>query len=358
METRNYLEHLRHVETMFAIVIREYSPTQEQEATTSGGQTPFEPNEGVAVTGDPTKSTSTTTVSTSTPLLEQRNQAGDTKVQHHLEPQQQDGVQTVQETYHEDDGRNLDCIERISAQTQLELGRVALHASVTAMMAETFNRRRQSLAYLLYRGFVAVYRHARAGARRSLLWESAADIGRIKQLASSTAGGDDSLDTHVPVGRGENISHHSIDCSDVASARNNKDRTCCISEKDGLLAVDGGRIDEVEFNIGIDATRATGCPEAAGSRETRRATRELRNEANRVALRDKFQREVLRRSTREVTTLLAVDDLRRAPIDGGEMWSKGRQQDDGRYGSNLGAESIQVESVVLRTYKVLEQVFV
>lgn len=69
-------------------------------------------------------------------------------------------------------------------------------------------------------------------------------------------------------------------------------------------------------------------------------TRELQNEANRVAFWDKVQREVLRRSTSEVTKLLAADSLRRTPVEGGRARFSG------------GAESIQVTSYTwyLNTY--------
>lgn len=369
MDTNNHLEHLRHVERIYAVVVRENRPKQEQEATTSeGGKFSDEPNE--RATGDPTESTSTaTTLSTSTAPPERRNQGGKSKAQRRSESQQQDGVQMVQETDHDEEdtaGQNLDCTERICALTQLELERVALHSSLTRVKAETFCRRRQSLAYLLYRGLVAMYRRARAGARRTFVWECAADIGRIKQLlaSSTSAGGGDSMDTNTPAFSGveeDIIPHHSSRSSGVvftgknnhsnsASTCNNTTTTTSIdSERDALfsaVAADGGgRTDEIDLEPEIEAaTRATeeACPEAAGDRETKRATRELRNEANRVALRDKLQREVLRRSNREVIRLLAVDGLRRAPVDGGGMWSKGRQQDDGRYGGNRAAESIQV----------------
>ena len=77
-------------------------------------------------------------------------------------------------------------------------------------------------------------------------------------------------------------------------------------------------------------------PEAAKGRESRRVTGQLQNEAKRVACWDKLQREVLRRSTSEVTELLMADGLRQVPVEAGCARARG------------GSDSIQVNVVLAR----------
>lgn len=275
MDMSKHLEHLRHVGILFAIVVREHGSEEEQAVRTSGEETTSEANERVTITGDPTKPASTTTLSASTLPPEQRNQAGETKVQYLHEPQQQGGAQMVQEIDHEDDGQNLDCVERVTVQTQEGFELVDLNASVTVMKAKAFCRRWQSLAHLLYRGLETVYRHARDGGRHSFVWECAADIGRIKQLASSTSACDGgSIGTGIiPFSRGEQDISQLSSGSDIFVTGNNSHSTSSTSssKKDGSLAEGGGCTDEVDIEFDIETTRAAVSPEAAGSRETTRA---------------------------------------------------------------------------------------
>ncbi|CAM9478023.1 unnamed protein product, partial [Scytosiphon promiscuus] len=181
------------------------------------------------------------------------------------------GWQIPGEVREDQQSRIADCIDRISAQTQSELEAGDLHASTMVATVENFRRRRQSFIGLLYRGWTEVYRDVRAGARRSMVSEFAADIGRIKQTGLSSSGGD-------------------------GSNGNQGQRTSSSSP--------------------AEPTTGKG-PEAAGCRERLRATREIKSEFARVARWDKLQREVLRRSTAEIINLLEIDGLRPAPIGGG-----------------------------------------
>lgn len=213
-----------------------------------------------------------------------------------------------------------DRTERISAQTQSELERAALHSSAMVATAEKFRRRRQSLIGLFYRGLMETYRDVRAEARRTFISECAADIGRIKQTGHGGYGGGQRPRIYSPCPvspssaavanadiSGAGTFRDAVDSNDTATITNNSNDNSTSSS---------GVNPAPEAGVKPDPTAGVG-PEAVGCRERTRVTRELRSEAARVARWDKLQREVLRRSTAEVANLLEIDGLRQAPIDGG-----------------------------------------
>lgn len=189
-----------------------------------------------------------------------------------------------------------DSMAQISTQAKMELERVKRHASALAETARVYCRRRENLAYLTYRGLEALYGDTKARARRTFVFECAADVAQVKQLAS------------------------------VGQASPSREPGSPRSSDGG---VEGHH--EVGAEIGLDE---------AWLRERRRATGEIRSEISRVARRARLQRAVLRRSTGEVLRLLTIDSLRRAPVEGGGRWSGGCIEEGARGGG--GAESMDV----------------
>lgn len=362
MDQSDHLERLKRIETLFAIVVGETVPKSAQDATIPEGACCSRASEGgtdaAAVASSSVLPTCTTTVDVCRLLHEEQELAAtDARVLHPQAQRPGLAVQNVPRTEKEDRG-SLDSerVKGICVQEQSELEQVELHASAAVAAAERFCRRRQSLAYLLYRGLAAVYRDVRAVARRVFVSECAADIGRIKQLASSSSSSSCSLCSgggEKGSGGGSTSGITSLRiameddglCSGVADSGNDNSNAVTSSDLVGL-ATDSEGADETSTAKATTATEAAGVgaaaatavaaaaaatgPEAARSRESRRVTQQLQNEANRVAVWDKIQREVLRRSTSEVTRLLVADSLRGAPVEGGRSQAGG------------GAGSIQV----------------
>ena len=360
MDESDHLERLKRVETLFAIAVGEHDSKEAQYPTTPGRANSYRDNEagenaGAVVTGSSLPTGTTTTAAaavgaSTVPPNEQEEAAADSNVEQQQQQQQQRQQQRQQQqkqggvlpTENEDDGSLDDGrIERICVHAQSDLEQIACHASTAGAAAERFGRRRQSLAYLLYRGLVALFSDARAGARRMFVSECAADIGRIKQLAFSSSsfsrGGGEGGGGGGGGGGGQAERKREGDGIKTTSPP----RT---GRADGFCSgIVGGLALDAEGEKGYPKTGVTTTeaaaetagmaevgPEAARGRESRRVTLELQNEAKRVAFWDKVQREVLRRSTSEVTELLTADSLRQIQVEAGRARVRG------------GAESIQV----------------
>ncbi|CAB1105292.1 unnamed protein product [Ectocarpus sp. CCAP 1310/34] len=355
MDEANHLESLRQVETLFSFAVGGRGTVEETRETTTpkAGVTTGTAAEGlftVAAPGAHATPLGTTLRTSARPPgvpdgreKEEGTPAG-TKEQQRQEQQQQEEdeeARVVQET------AEADCTENFSSHLQLELERVALHESVMKATADKFRRRRQSLAVILWCGLTAMYRDCRARARRTFVSECAADIGRIKQLASSPSSGGGStgegqncplsppppLPPPPPAGGTEDVLNEYCCIS--------SDILCSCGESDNSINRPSG-VDVTDSSPDVqDALRKTTAtierPGVAGQRERTRATRELRSEASRVARWDKLQREVLRRSTYEVTRLLTSDGLRRH--DGGGWPYSWRQRGDRRGGDDGVAKS-------------------
>lgn len=194
-----------------------------------------------------------------------------------------------------------DCIARISAQALFEVEQVKLHASESAAVARLSSRRRQSLTYLTYRGLTALYDDTRARARRAFVSECAADVARVKHLASV-----------------------------VGKTRKN-------GLSDGEIGGCPGALGDV-CSYAVDG-EVVG-PDAAWDRERRRVTAEIEGEASRVACWTRLQREVFRRSTADVLRLLMADSERGPPADGSGVWSLGPREAGAGTGGGGVADSI------------------
>lgn len=193
---------------------------------------------------------------------------------------------------------------RLAAQTEAEFERVARHASTVLASAHLFCRRRQSLAYLVYKGLAVVYGDVRSKARRTFVSECAAGVARAKEFVCSFNGRDT-----------------------ISVCRGGANSTCGCS---------GGEVDD-DVLAGGDVG-----PDAAWNQERRRVKDEIEQEASRVTHWTHLQRGVLLRSTGEVLRLLTVDSLRQAPVDEGGRWLGICTQGSGSSGGGArGAESIE-----------------
>ncbi|CAN0210282.1 unnamed protein product [Ectocarpus sp. 6 AP-2014] len=354
MDEANHLESLRQVETLFSFAVGDSSIAEETRKTTSPkeGVTTSTAAEGLDTVAAPgayaTPPGTTLRTSARSPRVpdgrekEEETLAG-TKEQQQQQQEENGEARVVQET------AEADCIEKISSHVQLELERVALHESVMKATVGKFRRRRQSLAVILWCGLTAMYRDCRARARRTFVSECAADIGRIKQLASSPSSGGGStgevqnfpLSPPPPVPPPPAAGGTEDVLNEFCGSGSGTLRGC--GESDSSITRPSG-VDVADSPPDVQdalrkTTATTGGPGAAGHRERTRATRELRSEASRVARWDKLQRGVLRRSTNEVTRLLTPDGLRRH--DGGGWPNAWRQRGDRR-----GADGGVVESTL------------
>ena len=362
MEQSDHLDHLKRVGALFAIaIVGEGTPSSEEEqeaAAPPGGRADSSrTNEGRtdagAACGEPAPSPTS-------PPEEREGEAGEVEGKQQQQQQQQqqqkhqDLARAVQAPEREKDKRELDFrMEQVSTRVPSELELVELHASSTAAAVEKSCRRRKSLAYLLYRGLAAVYRDLSARARRVLVAECAADVGRIRQLASSLPGGGDGKGiAGPPPVEGEegrcrgNSSNNNGSEGNAIITSNDPTELAGVAADEGLGAVGTSEVKTKARTRRTTTSTAVTTPEAAASsREARRAALELEREADRVARFGKVQREVLRRSTGEVIRLLAIDGTRRAPVDGGGRWSGGLRDGEGRAGNghwDRGAPAIEV----------------
>ncbi|CAM9347331.1 unnamed protein product, partial [Ectocarpus sp. 13 AM-2016] len=348
MDEANHLQSLRQVETLFSFAVGDSISVEETQNTTTpkAGVTTGAAAEGldtVAAPGAYATPPGTTLRTNARPPggpdgrgKEEGTPAGTNEQQQQQQQLEEDEeAQVVQET------AEAICIEEISSHVQLELERVALHESVMKATADKFRRRRQSLAVILWCGLTAMYRDCRARARRTFVSECAADVGRTKQLASSPSSGGGStgegqnfpLPPPPPAGGTEDVLNEycgsgSGTLSGCWESDNSIDRPSGVD-----VAVSPPDVQDALR----ETTATTGGPGGAGHCERKRATRELRSEASRVVRWDKLQREVLRRSTSEVTRLLTSDGLRRH--DGGGWPNAWRQRGDRRGGDDGVAES-------------------
>lgn len=353
MDEANHLESLRQAETLFSFAVGDSSSVQETRKKTSpkAGVTTSTAAEGLDAVAHGVYTTPPgTTLRTSAPPpgapegreKEEEDAPAGTKGQQQQEEDEE--ARVLQETV------QVDCLDKISTHVQLEVERGALHASVMKATVDKFRRRRQSLAVVLCCGLTAMYRDCRARARRTFVSECAADIGRIKQLASSSSsvGGSTGegrnfplsppppLPPPPPTGVTEDVLNEYCGTGSGTSSSRGKD-DCSINRPSEVEVADSPADVQNAFR---KTTAMRVGPGAAGHRERTRATRELRSEASRVACWDKLQREVLRRSTCEVARLLTADGVRR---DGGGGWSNAcRQRGDRRGGDGGGAESTLV----------------